>query len=185
MSDKRIEKTVQLIEDSFFDLYQTIPLEKISITKICRQANINRSTFYYHYVDYPAFLAHLEKTIVNEYLAIQNQYNYDTDTEKIVSDTLSYLIEHKEKSQFLFREGSNGTGPNLIKSFLREKSMPIWLKESTISQSEFHLIFTYFINGTFSLLEYYFNHPNLDKDTVLNTMDQVIKYGVYNFIYTI
>lgn len=184
MSDKRIEKTVQLIENAFFDLYNICPLEKISITKICDKANINRSTFYYHYVDYPAFLAHMEESIIKDYMNINNQYQYDTDTHKILDDTISYLCDNRDKARFLFRNGHNSEGVNRIKQLLQEKSMPIWLRESNMTAAEFELVFTYFINGAFALLEYYFKHPVLEKNHVLEIMDEVIKYGVYSFVYT-
>lgn len=184
MSDKRIEKTVQLIENAFFELYNTCPLEKISIKKICDKANINRSTFYYHYADYPAFLAQMEESIIDDFMNINNQYHYDTDTHKILEDTISYLCDHRDRSRFLFRNGHNSEGLNRIKYLLQEKSMPIWLKESSMTAAEFELVFTYFINGTFALLEYYFKHPVLDKGHLLKLMDEVIKYGVYSLVYT-
>lgn len=184
MTDKRIEKTVLLIENAFFELYETLPLEKISITKICQKANINRSTFYYHYVDFPAFLSQLETSIQNEYLDIVSQYKYDTDTYQMDKDTLTYLLNNRNKSRFLFRDGHNSPCINTIKKILKEKSKPIWLAESELTPDEFELVFTYFVNGIFALLEYFFKNANLDEETVLRTMDGVVKYGVYNYVYT-
>lgn len=40
-----------LIENSFIDLLKTTPLRKITVTKLCENAQINRVTFYKHYLD--------------------------------------------------------------------------------------------------------------------------------------
>ncbi len=39
------------IRESFFELLERKPIEKISVTEICNGADINRGTFYSHYSD--------------------------------------------------------------------------------------------------------------------------------------
>ena len=51
MADKRIEKTKLLIKNTFLDLIKTKNIDKITVKAICDSANINRGTFYYHYLD--------------------------------------------------------------------------------------------------------------------------------------
>lgn len=184
MEDKRIEKTLQLIENSFFELYREKSIEKISITEICKLANINRSTFYYHYEDYPSLLNSIENSIINDYLDLNETYQYDTNTKQLLSDTIQYILNNQEKMFFLFRNGTNGKGVQIIKESLKEKSRPVWMKESNLSPEEFELVFTYFIEGTFSLLEYFLKNPHLQKEKFMNILEQVGKYGVYNFVYT-
>jgi AcrR family transcriptional regulator len=48
-SDLRVTKTKQALEEALLALLQEKPLKSISITEICRLANINRGTFYLHY----------------------------------------------------------------------------------------------------------------------------------------
>lgn len=48
-NDLRIIKTKQALEEALLALLQEKPLKSISITEICRLANINRGTFYLHY----------------------------------------------------------------------------------------------------------------------------------------
>lgn len=49
--DKRIEKTRRGIFNAFIELRAKKPLERISVKEICELANINKSTFYAHYLD--------------------------------------------------------------------------------------------------------------------------------------
>lgn len=49
--DTRVRVTKMLIENSFMQLLKTTPLRKITVTKVCEGAQINRITFYKHYQD--------------------------------------------------------------------------------------------------------------------------------------
>lgn len=49
--DKRIEKTKHGIFNAFIELRSKKPLERISVKELCELANINKSTFYAHYID--------------------------------------------------------------------------------------------------------------------------------------
>lgn len=49
--DRRVIYTKKAIRDSFISLQQEKPIEKISVTEICKLADINRGTFYSHYSD--------------------------------------------------------------------------------------------------------------------------------------
>lgn len=49
--DKRIEKTKHGIYNAFIELRSKKSLERISVKELCDLANINKSTFYAHYLD--------------------------------------------------------------------------------------------------------------------------------------
>ena len=49
--NRRVRMTKKLIKDAYLELLETNPSEKISVTDICRKADVNRSTFYMYYED--------------------------------------------------------------------------------------------------------------------------------------
>ncbi|WP_164509429.1 TetR/AcrR family transcriptional regulator [Companilactobacillus jidongensis] len=51
MQDLRVIKTEKLIKDSFYKLVDQKGFEQLTITDICNDSLIGRSTFYQHYVD--------------------------------------------------------------------------------------------------------------------------------------
>lgn len=58
----RYRETDEKIKEAFRELLQAKPVEKITITDICRKAGINRSSFYLHYLD----LDDLTETLARE-----------------------------------------------------------------------------------------------------------------------
>ncbi len=49
--DRRTRYTKQTIKDTFLELLKQKSFTKITVTEICKNAEINRGTFYLHYYD--------------------------------------------------------------------------------------------------------------------------------------
>lgn len=50
-NDPRVRYTEMIIKKAFLELLQQKPMNKITVREICDKAEINRSTFYKHYLD--------------------------------------------------------------------------------------------------------------------------------------
>ena len=51
--DLRVIKTKKNLQTALLTLLKEKPLEKVSIAELCREANVNRGTFYLHFQDVP------------------------------------------------------------------------------------------------------------------------------------
>lgn len=49
--DRRTRYTRQTIKDTFLELLKQKSFTKITVTEVCKNAEINRGTFYLHYYD--------------------------------------------------------------------------------------------------------------------------------------
>ena len=50
-NNKRKKESIERIEKVFLNLIQTKEINEITVTEICKEAKINRSTFYANYLD--------------------------------------------------------------------------------------------------------------------------------------
>jgi len=95
---KQLERTTQTKDAliyAFWELYQTTPIEKITVKSITDRAGYYRSTFYCYFTDVYQVLEDIEQNILNElnYILIQ------MDPKEIYSDTLRaqlYFDTHNE-----------------------------------------------------------------------------------------
>lgn len=69
-TDRRIVRTKKDIKDTFIALLAEKSFEKISVRDITEQANINRGTFYLHYLDKYDLLEKLEEQLFQKVQAI-------------------------------------------------------------------------------------------------------------------
>ena len=66
-TDRRTQKTMNILKEIFVDLLKEKPVQSISVTELCRLADINRSTFYLHYCDIYALLEDIENDCLEEF----------------------------------------------------------------------------------------------------------------------
>lgn len=59
-ADARVRYTRKVIRDAFFSLLQEKSVKQITVTELCRLAEINRATFYKHYMDVYDLLEQIE-----------------------------------------------------------------------------------------------------------------------------
>lgn len=65
--DRRTQYSKRMIRESFYELMKEKPLDKISVTEICKKADVNRSTFYSYYTD----IYDLQLKIMKDFFSMQ------------------------------------------------------------------------------------------------------------------
>ena len=83
MVDKRIRKTKKNLKATLIEMMNEIPFEEITITNLCKRADISRITFYTHYNDKYALIddifrdmSHIGSDIYRQ-LQIENNPSHD------------------------------------------------------------------------------------------------------------
>ena len=82
--NRRVRMTKKLIKDAYLELLETNPSEKISVTDICRKADVNRSTFYMYYEDPITLRQDIEITSDEQFVAIlESFFTYIKDNDRM------------------------------------------------------------------------------------------------------
>lgn len=105
--DARIRYTKKRIKEEFIRLLREMPLNKITVTLICKKAQINRATFYKYYDNPYDLLNKLEQDLFLElqdalmHLKHKNFYH-------VFRLVLESLKENKEIYEVFFKEDGDG-----------------------------------------------------------------------------
>lgn len=91
--DRRTRYTRSVIKQSFLELLQKYPFPKVTVTAICKKAEITRATFYLHYMDIYALL----DAILEEALHLSENTNPD----KSLADFLYQASQSNESASFI------------------------------------------------------------------------------------
>lgn len=95
--DLRAQKTQKNITDAFFRLRAHKPLEKITVRELCREAPVNRSTFYAYYKDVYDLSEHLENELVRSIVAgLPHPEAVLTDTARFTQDLFRACAPHPQ-----------------------------------------------------------------------------------------
>ena len=87
---RRTEMTRLLFRTALVELMQKKSFSKISITEICEQADLNRTTFYLHYSDQQALL----KDVVQDVLERTEKYLRGNGKHKNMAEFLTDYLEY-------------------------------------------------------------------------------------------
>lgn len=85
--DARLRYTRMVIKNSFVELLKKKPINKITVKEICDMAEINRATFYKHYLDVYDLLDKIEEQFLDEL-----NKNLAPIKEKSLAETLSLIL---------------------------------------------------------------------------------------------
>lgn len=112
--DARVRYTRMIIEQSFFELLQQKPISKITVTELCEKAQINRATFYKHYLDVPDLLEKIEEELFRQ---IREAFSAkQVEVKSFLLEMLNYT--YREKERFFALGGENGDPNLMVKTFL-------------------------------------------------------------------
>ena len=112
--DARVRYTKKVIEESFLELLQKKHVSKVTVTEICQKCQINRATFYKHYLDVPDLLEKLEESIFDQIRAAFKDRTLSL--EDFLADML--MFTQKDGNRYMILGSDNGD-PNLMaKTFM-------------------------------------------------------------------
>ena len=86
-SDARVRYTKMVIVQNFIKLLRQKPINKITVKEICDLAEINRATFYKHYLDVYDLLEKIESQFLAELLSKLRSGENNT-----AKDMLSFIM---------------------------------------------------------------------------------------------
>ncbi len=146
-ADRRTQYTKSVIRQALFDLMEDKPINKITVTDICKMADINRSTFYSYYEDVYALLSTIQNDLFENVMLTLNSDNWYEDLLKLVD-------ENRDLCRVLI-------GPNGDASFMRqllylgyENSINAWKKIYPDASPELlDYFYAYMASGVIGMLE--------------------------------
>ena len=140
-TDRRIIRTRQFIMQAFEELIKQKPFDKISVNEIADLANINRSTFYLHYVDKYALLdEYIDELLKDLYeqSGVLLQEKEFSGVEQCLSVVLNCLYEKRDIFKILFKRVNNPyfqpRFKSVIASIIAESTQPSDIEKTTESE---------------------------------------------------
>lgn len=113
-SDARVRYTRKVIEDSFLELLQQKPAARVTVKELCERAQLNRATFYKHYLDIPDLLEQIEQALFQQ---IREAFSAkQIDVKEFLVEMLHYT--YRERERFLALGGENGDPSLMTKTYL-------------------------------------------------------------------
>lgn len=170
--DARVRYTRMIIEQSFLELLREKPFSKITVTELCQKAQVNRATFYKHYLDVPDLLEKIEEQLFQQIRSVFTSQNIDL--ESFLLDMLHYTC--REKDRYMALGGENGD-PNLMtKTFLvcYESAYPVLTQNMPrLKENERKMLYHFLSQGAGGILTWWI------KDGMRESPETITQFILY------
>ena len=167
--DGRIRYTKMRIRSAFYELLKDKEYEKITVTAVCERAEINRATFYKHYLDIPDLVEKLQDETIQE-LSDNLEQLGDGSIEGFIAEVLGYIKKtYTGNAVFnaLSTASSSGFSMKLSVIILNRFSQNL---DSYVSQCEYMdraSLYSYICGGSAGLIDYWAKTEYKESETII------------------
>ncbi len=180
--DRRVQYTKKVIHETFFKLLEKKPYPQITVTELCRQADINRGTFYTHYYDMEDVLDEILSEILK-------------DTSSVVEHVLSVpcgnegctypfceKIRSNDQYRILFLDDTVSEKIIEKMSGIKEHFITWLMSHSLLTFEEAEAIFHFQMNGCLTINRLMFRNKCTDWRKIQRVVDGFIQAGLERFL---
>ena len=157
--NQRIILTKRLLQEGLLRLLEVKNLDQISVTELCREAGINRATFYNHYDSPLALLGDIESGIREDLEKIATVPNCVEDSINHLEKMCIYMKENVDILRILNRCHLDN---ELAYTFERISKHPITSRTHDLDSDSLYLISTYVFTGCYFMVREWLMN-NIDK----------------------
>ena len=195
MYEKKRRKTEKQIEDSLLQLMKEQTFETISIRQLIDLAEVNRSTFYRHYLDKYDLLEKIEDRLLDDLQAYYQEALESACLFKLEKDFKVEDYIHEKQNLFHFFEpyfedlaillGPNGSSTSSwrLQEVLREIfSQSISLGDPLLEEVEADLLLNHQAASFMGTLTYWLAHPHYKSQQMSDFHTKVTTVGLAGFV---
>lgn len=151
--NQRIALTRRLLQEGLLRLLSCEKLEDISVTALCKEAGINRATFYNHYTSPASLLEEMEQNLVGE---LQRITDHAETVEEVLKQTEECLILLKDNAalfQILVRYHIDQDLEEIVeKTAQHYDNHRLNNMKRNFDPDTVHLVSSYLYSGCYSLI---------------------------------
>ena len=175
--DRRTRYTRQAIRETLLELMEEKPFSKVTVTEVCKKAEMNRGTFYLHYLDLSDVLDDIIREMLEE-----------------TTGTLDHVLcPERQCSTYPFCDRIHGSGryrPLFLDESVTERLVArlsdackepyvtYLMAHSRLTFQEAEAIFTFQMNGCLAINRLMLRNHCADWKAVQHTIDGFLRAGL-------
>ena len=181
--DRRTRYTRQTIKETLLKLLEKKSFPRITVTEICKLAEINRGTFYLHYYDTEDVLNDILTEMLSETKSVPDHLLCPKRTHSNCSYPFCDRIHQNSQYHFLFLD--DAIAPKIIEKIaeLTKEDYVTWLmSHSLLTYEEAEAVFYFQMNGCLTINKLTLRNHCSDWKKVQKTIDAFIRAGLESFL---
>ena len=179
--DRRTRYTRQIIRETLLELMGERPFSRVTVTEICRRAELNRGTFYLHYLDLDDVLDDILTEMMGDTASALDHVL--CQERRCAAYPFCDKIHSSEKYRVLFLDES--VTEKLLKKLsdtCKEDYVTYLMSHSLLTFPEAEAIFTFQMNGCLAINRLMLRNHCTDWKAVQQKIDGFLKAGLEHYL---
>ena len=151
LEDRRVRRTKQLIKQSLIELMHEKPFKDITVKDITERADLNRGTFYLHYVDIYDLLSKIEDETLQAIEEMMLDYRCKINMPscyELLDELFSYIEDNRDLFEVLLHSQSEGIFLNKLQYLIKTMGLDLMnMIYKDTSRPHYCYFFFFFLNG--------------------------------------
>ncbi|NFV13192.1 TetR/AcrR family transcriptional regulator [Clostridium sp. FAM 1755] len=175
--NRRILYTKKVIKESLIELLQHKKIHEVTVTDICKKANINRGTFYTHYKDVYDLLKSIEDELFNQILEYIEETPVEDYKNILLLKALELIDENKELCRILFSKQMENNIMDRIIYVANKAEIDKLISSSKVDDVFLDYFIKYSVGGVFSVIQTWLeNDLNESPQEIVNIINDIISF---------
>ena len=172
--NRRTLYSKKVIIDAFLILLQEKNVNKITVTDICKKADINRGTFYSYYNDPFDLMRSIEEELIEKMMCAINISGHES-LQTMLNGIFNLILENKELCKIIFNEKNGSHVLNSTLNSAYEKTIEEQKKRfPKANETQLEYYFTYITGGTIEIIRKWINEDmKIPSEEVIHILESM------------
>lgn len=187
--DRRTKYTKMVIQEAFISLTKTKPLPKITISDICKLAEISRPTFYLHYEDINALLDEIGENMITS-AKLNEMMKLTIEDKDAIYGSILNLLQIIQNNMDIYRicvleRGISSHLPAKITEAIQKTIISRWEQNGTLNKDFDKQYITEYIQASFNSVVYCWLNKQENRESIeflAKLIEQLLIYGLSAFV---
>lgn len=156
-------------------------ISAITVKELCELADINRSTFYAHYLDLYDLLTQIEDELIEDMNMYLSSYNFTKEKEalQMTEKLLEYLAARQDECNTLLNENSDSSFQKKVEIVAHRFIMKNWMAVNHLDHNLSDYLSAFIISGSIQMMKMWMEN-GMDKSPkeMAEIINQLINKGL-------
>lgn len=182
--DRRVRYTKMILRESLLTLMKQKSISKITPTELCRQADLNRNTFYAHYSSPYDLLIQIESELYEEIRQSIEQSLHADNISAMLLEICQSIMRNGDLCKIMFSDYGDKDFLKRIIYIAHDKSMSEWksiARDTDMNQLE--LLYSFTSNGSVAIIqEWIQNGMQTKPEEIAHFIEKASNHGLQAFL---
>ncbi len=153
-TDRRIKFSKMMLRQSLLELMKEKPINKITITEICKHADINRNTFYSYFTTPDDLLCQIENDLYDEIRdSVESSLQISTISSSLL-EIFTAISKNEDLCKIIFSEFGDKVFLRKIMDIAYDRCITEWSSIAPdLPKRQLEMAYTFIANGCAGLIE--------------------------------